>query len=56
MSPLEAAIRAVCAELGAHPDTWEGFKEVGRAGLAAFVSALPADLAAEIRKHVTLEA
>lgn len=56
MNPLEAAVRAVCAELGAAPDTWEGFKEVGRAGLAAFVAALPPEIGAEIRKHVELEA
>lgn len=56
MSPLEAAIRAVCEQLGAHPDTWRGFEEVGRAGLKAFVEALPPEIAAEIRKHVALEA
>lgn len=52
MKPLEAAIRAVCLALGASPDTWQGFEDVGRIGLSAFVDALPPDLAAEVRKHI----
>jgi hypothetical protein len=50
VSPLEAAIRAVCAELGASPDTWEGFKEIGRVAASAFVAALPAEIGDEVRK------
>lgn len=49
MNPVEAAIRAVCRELGADPDTWRGFEEVGRAALDGFISALPADVAEAVR-------
>lgn len=49
MSPVEAAIRAVCTAMGADPDTWRGFEEIGRVGVEAFINTLPPDLAEAVR-------
>lgn len=50
MSPLEQAIRAVCSHIGADPDGWRGFEELGRKAVEALVAALPADVAEALRR------
>lgn len=40
-NPLEAAIRAACQYMGANPDSWEGFRGVGKVAADAFLAALP---------------
>jgi hypothetical protein len=52
VNPLEAAIRAACAHLGADPETWRGFEGVGQAALDGLLSALPAELAAQVRASI----
>jgi hypothetical protein len=49
VSPLEAAIRAVCRDIGANPDEWRGFLTIAVVGLTAFAEAVPAELGEQIR-------
>lgn len=49
MNPVEAAIRAACHAMGADPNTWRGFEEIGRTAIDAFIAALPPDLAAAVQ-------
>lgn len=55
MNPLEVAIRAACAYLGANPDSWRGFEGAGRAAIEGLLSALPPDLASALRLHLGTE-
>lgn len=55
MDPVEIAIRAACTELGADPETWRGFENIGRAALIALADALPLRLGAELIEHLKLE-
>jgi hypothetical protein len=52
MTPMEAAIRAVCRHIGADPDTWRGFEGIGRVALEALFETLPTELAEQLRLHV----
>lgn len=52
MDPVEAGVRAACAFMGADPETWEGFRDLGLHAARAFVDALPPDLAARVREHL----
>jgi hypothetical protein len=52
MSPLEAAIRAVCRHIGADPETWRGFESIGLVALKALLEALPPDAAVLLREHL----
>jgi hypothetical protein len=49
VTPLEHAIRAVCASIGANPEGWRGFEEIGRTALEALLAALPPELADGLR-------
>jgi hypothetical protein len=53
MTPLEHAIRAVCADIGANPDEWRGFLAIALTGLQAFADAVPPEVGDAIRS--TLE-
>ncbi|MFN4176411.1 hypothetical protein [Phenylobacterium sp.] len=55
MSPLETSIRAACRHIAAPEDAWEGFAELGRVALSAFIGALPPDLAEAVRAHLDKE-
>lgn len=50
MNPLEAAIRAVCQDIGADPENWRAFEGIGRVALNALIAALPADLGDALRR------
>lgn len=52
MSPLEAAIRAVCSYIGADPNNWAGFEGIGRVALKALIEAMPPDAAETLRHHL----
>jgi hypothetical protein len=52
VTPLEAAVRAVCRHIGTDPEGWEHFAEIGRVALGALLEALPPDLAKAIRAEL----
>jgi hypothetical protein len=52
VNPIEAIGRAVCADLGTHPDTWQGFEGQIRKALDAFLGVLPDHLAEQVREHL----
>lgn len=52
MSPLEAAIRAACAFMGADPAAWENFKDVGQVAAEAFVDAFDPELRVVVRRYL----
>lgn len=54
MTPLEAAIRAACAHMGADPESWRGFERIGLAAVAALIDALPPDLGDALRRAIGL--
>lgn len=55
MSPLEIAIRAACKHIGADPESWRGFEEIGQVAAAALVAALPAELSDPLRRALGLD-
>lgn len=52
MSPLEAAIRAVCSHIGVDPEMWRGFEEIALVAVSALLDALPAEASAMLRDHM----
>ncbi|CAN7482970.1 hypothetical protein LJR225_003343 [Phenylobacterium sp. LjRoot225] len=46
MTLLEIATRAVCQEIGLHPDRWENFAHLSQAAFDAIAAHLPEDVRA----------
>jgi hypothetical protein len=44
MTLLEIATRAVCQEIGVHPDRWESFAHLAQAAFDAIAAQLPEDV------------
>ena len=44
MTLLEIATRAVCQEIGLHPDRWENFAHLSQAAFDAIAAHLPEDV------------
>jgi len=44
MTLLEIATRAVCQEIGLHPDQWENFAHLSQAAFDAIAAYLPEDV------------
>lgn len=44
MSLLEIATRAVCQEMGLHPDNWASFAHLSQAAFAAIAEHLPEEI------------